>query len=133
MKTTRLARRLGLDGNPLRRRTDKIAACLAALLLAAFLIGAPVLSVAAVGWAGRPGPPSCRPRARGIRFPPWCCRRRRRPLPPTGSSAIPWSWPGGPHRTAGRGPAGSRSAPAWPLAARCGCGWTRPARRPAPR
>jgi hypothetical protein len=50
MKTTRLARRLGLDGNPLRRRTDKIAA---ALLLAVFLIGAPLLSVAAVGWAGR--------------------------------------------------------------------------------
>lgn len=53
MKTTRLARRLGLDGNPLRRRTDKIAARLAALLLALFAIGAPVLSVAAVGWAGR--------------------------------------------------------------------------------
>jgi hypothetical protein len=49
----RLARRLGLDGNPLRRRTDKIAACAAALLFAAFLIGAPLLSVAAVGWAGR--------------------------------------------------------------------------------
>jgi hypothetical protein len=31
MKTTRLARRLGLDGNPLRRRTDKIEAWLAAL------------------------------------------------------------------------------------------------------
>lgn len=53
MKTARLARSLGLDGNPLRRRTDKIATCAAALLLAAFLIGAPLLSVAAVGWAGR--------------------------------------------------------------------------------
>jgi hypothetical protein len=52
MKTTRLARRLGLDGNPLRRRTDKIAAWAAALLVAVFLIGAPLLSVAAVGWAG---------------------------------------------------------------------------------
>ena len=52
MKTTRIARRLGLDGNPLRRRTDKIAARLAALLLAVFLIGAPFLSAAAVGWAG---------------------------------------------------------------------------------
>ena len=47
MKTTRLARRLGLDGNPLRRRTDKIEACLAALTLVVFLMGAPVLSVAA--------------------------------------------------------------------------------------
>ena len=55
MTATRLARRLGLDGNPLRRRTDKIAACLAALLVAVFLIGAPVLSVTAIGWAGRAG------------------------------------------------------------------------------
>jgi hypothetical protein len=55
MKTTRLARRLGLDGNPLRRRSDKIAACLAALLVVVFLIGAPLLSGAAIGWAGRAG------------------------------------------------------------------------------
>ena len=55
MKTTRIARKLGLDGNPLRRRTDKIAARFAALLLAVFLIGAPLLSVAAVGWAGHHG------------------------------------------------------------------------------
>ena len=55
MKTTRLARRLGLDRNPLRRRTDKIGACVAALLLAVFLIGAPLLSVAAAGWAARAG------------------------------------------------------------------------------
>jgi hypothetical protein len=52
MKTTRLARRLGLDGNPLRRRVDKIAACLAALLMAVFLIGAPMLSMAAARWVG---------------------------------------------------------------------------------
>jgi hypothetical protein len=52
MKTMRIARTLGLDGNPLRRRSDKIAARLAAVLLAVFLIGAPFLSVAAVGWAG---------------------------------------------------------------------------------
>ena len=55
MTATRLTRRLGLDGNPLRRRTDKIAACFAALLLAMFSIGAPVLSIAAIGWAGRTG------------------------------------------------------------------------------
>jgi hypothetical protein len=53
MTATRLARKLGLDGNPLRRRTDRAAACFAALLLAMFLIGAPVLSVTAIGWAGR--------------------------------------------------------------------------------
>jgi hypothetical protein len=55
MTVARLARRLGLDGNPLRRRTDKIAGCLAAMLVVVFLIGAPMLSVTAVGWAGRAG------------------------------------------------------------------------------
>jgi len=55
MKASRLARRLGVDGNPLRRRIDKIAACAAALLLAAFLAGAPLLSAAAAGWAARWG------------------------------------------------------------------------------
>jgi hypothetical protein len=55
MKRRRLARRLGLDRNPLRRRTDKIGACVAILLLAGFLIGAPLLSVAAAGWATRAG------------------------------------------------------------------------------
>ena len=55
MKTIRIVRKLGLDGNPLRRRTDKTAARFAALLLAVFLIGGPFLSVAAVGWAGHHG------------------------------------------------------------------------------
>lgn len=52
-RTARLGRWLGLDGNPLRRRTDKIATCLAAQLFAAFLMGALLLSVAAISWAGR--------------------------------------------------------------------------------
>jgi hypothetical protein len=51
MTASRLARKLGLDGNPLRRRSDKIAACLAACLVAVFFIGAPVASMAAIGWA----------------------------------------------------------------------------------
>jgi len=55
MTSLRLARRLGVDGNPLRRRTDKIATGLAALLAAMFLIGAPWLSVAAISWAGSTG------------------------------------------------------------------------------
>ena len=50
---TWLARRLGLDHNPLRRRTDKIAAGLAAALMAVFLVGAPVLAAVTVGWVGR--------------------------------------------------------------------------------
>ena len=53
MTASRLARRLGLDGNPLRRRTDKIAACLALLLVVLFLIGAPLISMAAIGWVSR--------------------------------------------------------------------------------
>jgi hypothetical protein len=51
----RPACRLGLDANPLRRRTDKIATLLAALLLLVFLAGAPLLAIAAYGWAGRVG------------------------------------------------------------------------------
>ena len=49
----RLRRQLGLDRNPLRRRTDKIAACLAVVLVAVFLIGALMVSVVAVSWVGR--------------------------------------------------------------------------------
>jgi hypothetical protein len=55
VKTNRLPRRLSLDQNPLRRRSDNMAVGAAALLLAAFLIGAPLLSAAAAGWAGRAG------------------------------------------------------------------------------
>jgi hypothetical protein len=52
MNTPPLTRRLGLDRNPLRRPSDKIAACLAALLTAVFLVGAPVVSLVAARWAG---------------------------------------------------------------------------------
>jgi hypothetical protein len=53
MTISRLARRLGLDRNPMRRRTDKIATCLLALVVVAVLIGTPVVSIVAIGWAGR--------------------------------------------------------------------------------
>jgi len=69
MKTTRLARRLGLDGNPLRRRSDKIAICLGALLLAVFLIGAPLLSGAAIGWVGHAGAAGQQAEPAGYRLP----------------------------------------------------------------
>jgi hypothetical protein len=69
MKTTWLARRLGLDGNPLRRRSDRIAIYLGALLLATFLIGAPQLSVAAVAWAGHAGAAGPRAEHTGYRVP----------------------------------------------------------------
>jgi hypothetical protein len=54
-RVRRLACRLGLDANPLRRRTDKIATSLAALSLVVFLVGAPLLAIATYGWAGRAG------------------------------------------------------------------------------
>jgi len=53
MTGSRLARRLGLDRNPLRRRTDKVEVCLAAVLIATFLASAPILSMTVVGWVGR--------------------------------------------------------------------------------
>src|SRR5689334_5255427 len=49
----RLIARLGLDGNPLRRRTDKIAAWGALILLALFLAGAPIVGSVAGHWAYR--------------------------------------------------------------------------------
>ncbi len=54
-RARRLARRLGLDANPLRRRTDKIATWLTVQFLVVALIGAPVLGIAAFTWTGRAG------------------------------------------------------------------------------
>lgn len=52
MKWTYLVRRFGLDGNPLRRRSDKISVGLVAGAMAVFLIGAPFLAAATASWAG---------------------------------------------------------------------------------
>ena len=52
MTRAELARKLGLDRNPLRRRSDKIALGLTAGALAAFLAGAPFLALAAASWVG---------------------------------------------------------------------------------
>ena len=41
----RIARWSGMDGNPLRRRTDRIESAIRILLVLAFLIGAPVVAV----------------------------------------------------------------------------------------
>src|SRR6266851_4930548 len=54
-RARRLGRWLGLDGNPLRRRTDKIATWLTAQFLVAGLIGAPLFATAAFHWASRAG------------------------------------------------------------------------------
>jgi len=130
MKTKRLVRRLGLDRNPLRRRSDKIAVYLAALLVAVFLIGAPLLSVAAVGWVGRAGAAG-QQRERSWRQVP-AVLLQAAPAPAVAGGAFGYSWvpAGGGHRTGGRGPVRSRSAPPWPPAIRSRCWWTPRARRP---
>ena len=57
--SARLARALGLDGNPLRRASDRAEAWIRAGLLAVFLITGPIAAQTAAGWvhqAGTPGP-----------------------------------------------------------------------------
>jgi len=53
MKRRRLATRLGLDGNSLRRRTDRIAAYGTVGLLVVLLIAGPILAIFAGHWAYR--------------------------------------------------------------------------------
>ena len=50
-----LACQLGLDRNPLRRRTDWLESCIMAGLLAVFLAGAPLTAIAAGSWAHNAG------------------------------------------------------------------------------
>jgi hypothetical protein len=54
-RLARLARQMGLGRNPLRRRTDRIEAWISAALLAAFLIGAPLLSTSFGRWVHQSG------------------------------------------------------------------------------
>ena len=49
-RTTRLARNLGLDGNPLRRATDRAMTWIRTGLLAAFLVGGPLSAIGAGHW-----------------------------------------------------------------------------------
>ncbi len=51
-----LARRLGLDRNPLRRGTDRAEAWIRIALVLAFLIGAPLAAWGAGSWAGSVAP-----------------------------------------------------------------------------
>ena len=53
--TTRLARALGLDGNPLRRASDRAEAWIRIGLLAVFLIAGPLAAAGAGGWAYHSG------------------------------------------------------------------------------
>jgi hypothetical protein len=54
-RLTRLARRFWMGKSPLRRRTDRIEAWITAGLIAAFLVGAPLASVAAGRWVHHGG------------------------------------------------------------------------------
>jgi hypothetical protein len=54
-RLTRLARRFWIAKSPLRRRTDRIEAWITGGLLAAFLVGAPLASVAAGRWVHHGG------------------------------------------------------------------------------
>jgi hypothetical protein len=53
--STRLARAFGLDGNPLRRASDRAEAWIRIGLLAIFLIAGPLAALGAAGWAHHTG------------------------------------------------------------------------------
>lgn len=54
-RRTRLARALGLDGNPLRRASDRVETWIRVGLLGVFLIAGPMAAVGAGGWAYHAG------------------------------------------------------------------------------
>ncbi len=54
-RRTRLARALGLDGNPLRRASDRAEAWIRIGLLAVFLIAGPLAALGAAGWTHHTG------------------------------------------------------------------------------
>ena len=60
---TRLARALGLDGNPLRRASDRAEAWVRIGLLAVFLVAGPLAALAAGGWAYHAGAAAARAHA----------------------------------------------------------------------
>jgi hypothetical protein len=57
----RLARTLGIDGNPLRRATDRAEAWIRLSLIAVFLVAGPIAAIAAGGWAAHEGTTAARP------------------------------------------------------------------------
>ena len=62
-RTTRLARTLGLDGNPLRRATDRAMTWIRVGLLAAFLAGGPLAAIGAGHWMYHAGMTEARAQA----------------------------------------------------------------------
>jgi hypothetical protein len=64
-RTTRLARTLGLDGNPLRRATDGAMIWIRVGLLAAVLAGGPLAAIGAGHWMDHAGMTEARAQAAG--------------------------------------------------------------------
>ena len=62
-RTTRLVRTLGLDGNPLRRATDRAMTWIRVGLLAAFLTGGPLAAIGAGQWMYHAGTAEARAQA----------------------------------------------------------------------
>jgi len=114
--TSSCARKLGLDRNPLRRRTDRAEAWLRIALVLAFLIGAPLAAWGAGNWAGSVAPTAAHLRQAGEHHVPATLLRS---VPGDSDQWFTvrfawvkarWTVPGGPVRTGYvQAPVGSRA------------------------
>ena len=115
-RTVSLARRLGLDRNPLRRRSDRAEAWIRIALVLAFVIGAPLAFWGAEHWAGSVAPTPVHARQAGEHRVPATLLQGV----PSGSDSFAvvslgwvkarWAVPGGSVRTGYvEAPAGSRA------------------------
>jgi len=86
--TARLSRALALDGNPLRRASDRAEAWIRAGLLAVFLTAGPVAAIAAWHWAAHAGVPSATVQAHTVR-----AVLLRPAVGPGGPAAVAWGAP----------------------------------------
>jgi hypothetical protein len=120
-RTTRLARTLGLDGNPLRRATDRGMIWIRIGLLAAFLAGGPLAAIGAGNWMYHAGMTEARAQAADRHSARAVLLEPAGPPATTaapGGSIRPRLWHNGRALAPPRAPA--RSSPPWahPLAAR---------------
>jgi hypothetical protein len=134
----RIARRrrrvgvLSLGSNPLRRGVDRMEAGIFAALLVAFLIGAPLLAVAAGWWEH--GAAAAEQRAqRSVTWLPRSYCRTSLTSWPAPAHGTPGLWPGGQHLTASPVSAWSWTSEVLGRAAGCGSGWMRRVGRPTRR
>src|SRR5262249_50122167 len=121
--TASLARKLGLDRNPLRRSTDRAEAWLRIALVLAFLIGAPLAAWGAGSWAESVAPTAAHLQLAGEHRVPAPLLRNGPGASDQGSPVrlawvkAGWTVPGGPVRTGlVQAPVGSgagRAVPVW--------------------